>query len=439
MKKNLIYIGLLVAGLTTASCDKYLDIQPVGTVIPKTEADFRALLVSAYQVFPAHKSMLSLRTDELLLDEYSVDLPSIKDLYLWNDQNPDITTLPMAWETVYKTIFYANHIIAEAEQKAGNSNEVQQIRAEAYLLRAYSHFELLNTYADNYNGATAATDKGIPISIKIDLEQLFEPATIEAVYQQIFADMDAAYKLLQVEDSDVKVKYRFSKRAYYAFESRMRLYRGEWALSKAAADKALAINNELENLTVAGFKTPNDFQSKEMIQAWERVGSSSVSRSTFISSELLNKYADGDFRKAIYFQKSSGDYVSAKGGDNKFNVSFRNAELYLIKAEVEARLNNKDAAISNLEALLKNRLTADALAVSLARYKGLTSEKLIDEIVEERARELALEGLRWYDLKRTTRPEIIHYFQWEPYMLNHNDPRYIIRYPREAISNNPNL
>ncbi|MEN5194193.1 RagB/SusD family nutrient uptake outer membrane protein [Sphingobacterium faecium] len=440
MKKNLIYIILLVGGLVTTSCNKYLDIQPVGTVVPTTEADFRALMFSGYKVYPEHKSYLNLRTDELLLDEFSTDLSTLKDLYLWNDQNPDRNTQPMAWETIYKSIFYANHIIAEAKAKAGDSDGVKQIRAEAYLLRAYAHFELLNTYADNYNPATAATDRGVPISIKVDLEQLFTPATVEKVYEQILVDMKEASVLLQVTDQETHVKYRFSRRTYEAFEARLRLYRGEWELAAKAADRGLTINANLENLSDTTSKLPNDFESKEMIQAWEEVGKSNVSSSTFISPALLAKYKEGDLRFVRYFETRWDDnIVSKKGGNNRFNVTFRNAELYLIKAEAAARLGQKEQAIASLTSLLKNRLTATAFATAQAKLATLSNAELITFILDERARELALEGLRWYDLKRTTRPEIVHNYQSQSYTLNENDPRYVIRYPKEAISNNPDL
>jgi hypothetical protein len=444
MKKNLIYIGLLVSGLLTASCDKYLDIQPVGTVIPTTESDFRALMVSGYQIYPAHKALLNLRTDELFLDVTSIDLAQIKDLYLWKDQNPDLNTLPMAWETMYKSIFYTNHVIAEAKNKAGDTDGVKQILAEAHLLRAYAHFELLNTYADNYNPVTASTDRGVPISIKVDLEQLFAPATVEKVYAQILQDMEEASALLQVQDQATNVKYRFDRRAYNAFEARLRLYRGEWELAAKAADKGLAINANLENLNEAGSKLPNDFESKEMIQAWEEAGKANVANSTFINPLFITKYQDGDLRLNRYFQMRKDDnnkdqYVSKKGGNNRFNVTFRNAELYLIKAEATARLGQKEQAIATLTTLLKNRLTATAFATTQAKLATISNAELITYILDERARELALEGLRWYDLKRTTRPEIVHSYQSQNYILNQNDPRYVIRYPKAAISNNPDL
>ncbi|MNL08456.1 SusD family protein [compost metagenome] len=251
--------------------------------------------------------------------------------------------------------------------------------------------------------------------------------------------MNQGTALMQVSDQETKVKYRFSRRAYEAFEARLRLYRGEWELASKAADRGLAINANLENLNDTTSKLPNDFESKEMIQALEEVGKTNVSRSTYINPSFLSKFKEGDLRVNRYFQKSGGDYVSKKGGDNRFNVTFRNAELYLIKAEATARLGQKEQAIAALTILLKNRLTATAFTAAQAKLVILSNADLITYILDERARELALEGLRWYDLKRTTRPEIIHSYQSQMFKLNENDPRYVIRYPKESISNNPDL
>ena len=75
---------------------------------------------------------------------------------------------------------------------------------------------------------------------------------------------------------------------------------------------------------------------------------------------------------------------------------------------------------------------------------GMSQEALITEIADERARELALEGHRWYDLRRTTRPEIVKTYKNQEGItvtktLMQDDSRYTISFPSEATTNNPNL
>lgn len=55
----------------------------------------------------------------------------------------------------------------------------EQLLAEAYCLRAFVHFDLINLYAKWYDPATAATDKAVPLSLKIDIGQSFIPTTVE--------------------------------------------------------------------------------------------------------------------------------------------------------------------------------------------------------------------------------------------------------------------
>ena len=48
MTKKIYYIFTLIGSLLLSSCDSYLDIQPVGQVIPNTLAEYRALFTTAY-------------------------------------------------------------------------------------------------------------------------------------------------------------------------------------------------------------------------------------------------------------------------------------------------------------------------------------------------------------------------------------------------------
>ncbi|SEM73716.1 SusD family protein [bacterium A37T11] len=439
--KNITRILFLpLSFLTLAGCNKYLDIKPVGTVIPTTPADFRGLMVSAYNGFPDHKSYLNLRTDELDLDEFSEDIASVKDIYIWNDLNPDRTTTPFAWQTFYKSIFYANQVIDQAKEKAGDTKEVQQIRGEAYLLRAYAHFELLNMYAPVYNKTTSVTDRGVPISTKLDLEQPYVPATVETVYQQIFQDIQEGEALLNETSETPKFRYRFTKTAAKALEARIYLYRGEWELASQKAAAALALHGDLENLNKDDAHLPNDYRSVEQLQALENVFNSTLQNSSRVSplfAELYDK--QGDMRYARYFQDNDGTLVGIKGGSTDFLCSFRTGELYLIQAEALAQQGKIAEALSSLETLGKNRLTPSYLETWKSTIANLSASALLQEIYQERAREMALEGLRWYDLKRTTQPSIEHTYQDKSFVLTQGDPRYVIRYPREATANNPNL
>jgi hypothetical protein len=431
---------LFMALLTLNSCKKYLDIEPVGRVIPTTTEDFRALLTSAYDSFSGHKSLLAVRGDELVMNEYGYDFPGYKDIYKWNDNNPDAVTLPMQYLSFYNTIFYANEVIASVEDRAGKSAETAQMKGEAYLLRAYSHFELANLYAKPYNKSTAATDRGIVLTLKMDLEENKVPATVAAVYEQVLADIKQGQQFLNVATFDAGKNYRFTTRAAYALAARVYEYQGDWSNAAAAVKSALQLNNKLEDLNVAGSRLPNHYLAAENIMSMENAFNSQISGASYISPSLLNAYDKvNDLRFAKYFSFSDGDYVSLKGADDALKISFRNGELYLIAAEAALQQDQLDVALTNLLTLKAARLTPAYYQTESSRLAALGKADLLAEILLERKRELALEGHRWYDLRRYGQPSITHEVEGETYTLAQGDPRYTIKFPQAAITNNPNL
>ncbi|MGY0038472.1 hypothetical protein [Pedobacter sp. NJ-S-72] len=107
MKKIIQLCAVLLVLVTLGSCKKYLDIEPVGKIIPTTAEDFRALLTAAYAGFPEHKSLLAARTDELTSNPSDYYYQDYRDIYKWNDAAPDAVTLPFQYLGFYNTIFYA--------------------------------------------------------------------------------------------------------------------------------------------------------------------------------------------------------------------------------------------------------------------------------------------------------------------------------------------
>ncbi|MEO8532403.1 MAG: RagB/SusD family nutrient uptake outer membrane protein [Flavobacterium sp.] len=439
MKKFSKYILLFVAAAAVTSCDDYLDITPVGVVIPETLEQYRAVLTTGYDIYPEHKSLTAVRTDELTMNEFSDEINVYKDIYIWKDANPDRFTATIPYQNLYTVIFYTNVIINDAQQKLTESPEKTQLVGEAYALRAMAYFDLINLFGKPYNTATATTDKGVPLALEIDLEQVFVPQSVEVIYNQIISDMSQAEKLINVNVQTKGINYRFSTVALYAFESRVYLYQQQWQKSFDAANKALAINNALVDLKATPvFATKYD--SKESILALEDGYTNGLKGASYASPDLIAAYSKTtDLRFPLYFLASGSRFRIQKGGNDDQKCSFRTSELYLTKAETSLKLNNLPDAKTTILNFIVNRYTTAGYTQLATDIAAMNATDLTNFILEERRREFPVEGQRWNDLRRTNQKAIVHTFDGDVYNLIQNDPRYTIIFPANARLNNPNL
>ncbi len=423
------------------SCDKYLDIEPIGQVIPKTVAEYRSFLTAAYAISKDQKILTTYRSDELSVDDTSVGIDQYKDLFIWNDTNPSPLTRNFPYASFYTTIFYTNHIINNATTMLGDTNEKNQLVGEAYALRAMQYFELVNLYAKPFNSTTASTDNGVPITTEYNSDNTYPIQNLSKVYDLIQMDIEEAEKLIHIDKQITGFNYRFSKLAIKSFKARFYLYQKEWQKAINAANEALAIKSNLMDLNVDTSIMPSEYNAIESILALETVASFDIANNATISSELITSYNKiDDLRFSLYFTKNADNtYSSKKSANKKFKCSYRTAELYLILAEAYAELNDKANALLRLNEFTKNRYSPSAWNILKTKTASLSSQELITEIFEERKKEFAIEGHRWYDLRRSTQPEIKKIFKNQIYTLNKNDTRYVIPFPRDATINNPDL
>lgn len=439
MKNILKYVFIAGVAITTVSCDHYLDVEPVGKVIPETLTDYRAVMTSAYSTTAIHKALSAIRTDELVLDEFNDNATFYKDHYIWNDANPDKTTNSFPYAALYNRIFYTNVIINDASAKLAPSAEKDQLIGEAYALRALTYFDLLNIFSKPYNAATAATERGVPLALKIDLEQAYVPQSVAVIYDQILSDNEEAKKLLNLDTQTTGINYRFSKAALYAMESRIFLYRKEWVKAIAAADKAMTYKSALINLNTTA-ALPNLYNGPESILALEDPFFNLLKGTSYAAPTLTGVYdKTNDLRFALYYQASGSRFRFKKGGDIAQKCTFRTAELYLTKAEASAQLSDLPTARTTVITFIKNRYTATAFNTLSTSIAAMTQTQLLDFIAQERQREFAVEGQRWFDLRRTTQQQINHTFNDQDYTLIENDPRYTLPFPLDARLNNPEL
>ena len=437
--KKIIYSIFIT--LSFISCDKYLDIEPVGQVIPKSVEEYRSFLTSAYSITKESKVLTTYRTDELALSADALGVEQYEDLFIWNDVNPSPLTSVFPYASLYNTIFYTNHVINSEATIEGNQSDKEQLIGEAYALRAMQYFELINLYAKPYNKSTANTDAGVPITLEYDAEKEFLVQTVEDVYALILSDLTMAESLINIQKQEVGYNYRFSMIAVKAFKSRVYLYQQDWQKAIDLANEALAINAEIQNLNLDTSIMPSEYNAVESILALETVASFDLVNNTTISKTLIDSYNQtADVRFSLYFKENTdGSFSSNKSAETKFKVSYRTAELHLTIAECLAALNEDLLAKEKLISFAENRYTTDGFTAYKANVNSLNSNDLKAEILEERRREFAIEGQRWNDLRRTTQPKLTKIFEGVIYTLENNDDRYVIPFPNDATINNPNL
>ena len=432
---------VILATLTMSACDNFLDITPTGKVIAETGDEYRALLTYEYKYFTKDRYMTTLRTDEMLMDKVktsSTDLDAYLDLWRWKDDNPSPTTSYFSWRSYYHSVYIANYIIQNQKKiKEATAQEISQLVGEAYMMRAYCHFLLVNLYAEPYTHCTPSQTRGVPMLLEADVNAIPGSSSVETVYNQILSDLDNAEQYLNVEEWELGKNYRFNTTSAQALRARTYLYMGRWSDALEASKDVLSVYNELEDMNNST-TLPNSYKSKESIVALERFSSNLYTAVDMPASEFISLYRSGDQRRTKYFKRvTSSTYSLLKGRSDEFSCSFRTAEFYLTAAEAAARLGHTTDAINYLTPLMTKRLNASAYQTTTALIGTMTEEELIQEILDERARELAFEGHRWYDLRRTSQPVLTRVYDGTTYTLL--PEQYTMRFPSEAVEANPEI
>lgn len=448
-------IVMMLAMIGFTSCDDFLDITPTGKVIAKTGKEYRALLTYEYKNFPEDRGLATLRSDEMTLSKASTsteDYDSYFDIWAWNDLNQQSTTASFGWRRYYHAIYIANYIIENQNKiTEATQDEISQLVGEAYMMRAYCHFLLVNLYADAYTHCNPATTRGIPLSLEANVNNVLTCSSVEQVYQQVIADIKEAKTRLKVAAWDEGYTYRFNQISADALLARVYLYKGDWQDALAEAKVVMEKHGDLEDLT--GSKVlPNYYKSVESIVALEQVMTSGYVKMGVPSKALVDSYRTGDKRKSLYFKAQTASVYSLikygdKGNDG-YRCSFRSAEAYLIAAEAAAQNAADNAAADDanlveartyLKALMAKRYAAAKYNQYAAELDTMQKADLLKAIYNERTCELAFEGHRWFDLRRTTRPQLSKTYGENSYVLEANDSRYTLRFPIEAVEANPNI
>ena len=236
MKNNILLLALLAL---FAACNDFLDQSPDSDldVAIDTEDKIAELLTGAYPQ-ASYIPFLETRTDNVEERPNGVHSRLNEAMFFWEDYDQEDLDTPLNyWNACYKGIAQANKAL-ELLSTYPKSARVKALYGEAFLLRAYLHFMLVNIWAQPYS--TQSTDPGIPYITKPEKEALvdYKRQTVSEVYELIEKDLKRGITL--VADEYYKhPKFHFNKKAAYAFASRFYLMKGDWEQVVAYADYVL--------------------------------------------------------------------------------------------------------------------------------------------------------------------------------------------------------
>lgn len=439
MKTKYFKIILSALVLQFTGCRDYLDEKSDSKLtIPVTVEANQALLDNYNAINRDFATSGETSSDDVYLtdqDYNSLMYEELKRLYTWQ---PDNVSKPVSggndWLYCYTGIYYANSVIYNLDNNNLHGTDADNVRGQAYALRAARYLDGAQIWCPAYDKVTAATDLGMPLRLDPDMNYPSERSSVAETYRQIIDDLRKAIGLLPDKPA---ILTRMSKPAALGLLARTYLYMGEYENALKPAMECLKYNSALMDFNTLDAK--NNYPIKNTNA--EILFSSSMSWETHlipakISTDLYASYHDNDLRKKVFFRTTSSGEIVFKGNYNETGALFNSVatdEIYLIVAESYARLGNVSESMKYLNLLLRNRF----LKGSYIDKTSLTQHEALSIIQEERRKELLLRGLRWPDIKRYNRDgahiSMKRIVNNQVFTLSANDLRFAIAIPEEII------
>jgi hypothetical protein len=427
---------LMIGGLY--GCD-LLDTEPAQSVSPEVALSdldaARAIVVSAYNRLHSNNlyGQRIMLAPDVLADNLILNPNTSSGRYTAEAANTPGNHVG-GWGTRYGVINDANVIInlidnlrPEGQEPTSVLNrEIDRLKGEMYFLRGLMYFDLARIYAYMPNaipatGQGSGWDRGVVMrTVPVLGLTEAEPrprGSIADVYNLVQDDLTTALALLTNNERTGNERFYFANVAgINAILARYYLYTEDFTRAithaeAAAAVRPLAQPAQVGNMFQPALNPESLFEvaiAQFEVQAGANESISAIATPAqwfdlIPAPALLSLYHADDARRGWWLTHGSSGltyfnkFNQYKGTWTDHTPVIRTAELYLIIAESHLRgAGNNPAARQALDAL---RAARGLTPVS----NTLEGSELLDEILNERRRELVYEGHRFFDLKRLGR------------------------------------
>lgn len=434
----IIFFGIL------PGCKKYLDVKSDKRLaVPQNLSELQAILDNVGIMNASATYYNNNASDEYFLNysDWNGLSTDYKGSYTWDAQ-----TMPPEgsgdWIYQYRNIFYANTVLDNLLNidRAGQESQWDNIKGSALFFRAWYFTALAQLYSKQYNSSTAKTDLGIVLKLNSDPNEVSKRSTLQETYDQIIGDLEQASVLLDARlPVGMENKTRPTRTAAFALLARVHLYAGNYLKSKESSDSCLKLYNILMDYkTKANTTNPfSQFNEEVIFHCTTSDAILSSDSKAKIDTILYKSYLSNDQRKTLFFASNTDLTYRFKGNYTASRVRLFNGlatdEVFLTRAEANARLSNTVLAIDDVNTLLKNRLT------SFVPLVPTTAAEALSIVLQERKKELVYRGTRWADIRRLNlEPSfsitLKRVLNSESYTLPPNDLKYTFLIPQRVIS-----
>lgn len=446
------FFGVAVVLFLLTSCTDFLDIKPYGKTIPKTTDEFAALVNSMIGGIDGSSggeswagSLLFTTSDNSSFEEASdnmetnlteMPLGSFLRTYIGQMSSSDY------YENLYEVIARCNMVFDDYSD-GKDTREGQDLIGTCYALRGVAYYQLLRMYC-----APPLSDDeklGVPIVATFDMEAKPIRSTMDETVSQAESDLKAALNCHIQDDM-----YRFNDDVIKGYLARLYFWAGRFEEAKAMADDVLSRHPLLKGDAYKEMITSHNGLTGNMLIRGDRLAKDYFStQNQYLQARPLSiRYVklfaekDRDIRYKLFFnskRKSTKAYIS----------SLRSAELAFISMESAYHLGKEAEALQMLNDFRATRISdytsytmstlppVDTTELIKTDCTGKPLTPLMQAILNERRKELYLEGDRFFELKRNGRPE----FWVTSKGLKYTNYKYMYTFPLPAndIQLNPGL
>lgn len=360
------------------------------------------------------------------------------DIERWNI-TPSLGEVKNIWIASYSIIASSTKIIQASKKliaedsKKDEKKSLNTCVAAALSMKAYAEFILTQYYCLPYN-ENRKGNVGIILvgETPITKDEAVSASTLEETYNHILAELKEAIQLFNENSkafSSSSSQYFPTLCMAYTLQARVYQSQGKQRLAAEAADNALknlpagtlpTLTKDIaqyygnymkptitpEDIWTINYTTQDNLSANSINNMYGSYGAS-------ISVPLLKLFRGTDIRKALYPDALSNDEkrpvysfclkFPAKDLINNVPV-FRVPELYLIRAEAYANPKgdcfDENAAKTELLKVIGARDTTIKTVADIDAKYMISGKSVLNVVLDERRREFACEGHRWFDMRR---------------------------------------